>query len=874
MFNGMGQQGPSKADLEQATLESRSTLQWGLGLSVALIVESSRRRSKDPAQLVVLMTASMEPTGIAIDKGDLGTTSGAIVPSNEILPDHYWGGSDGTIPVFKPSMDQFRSFPEFIKKIDHYGMKTGIVKVIPPQEWLDSLPDLDDKVKDIKVQSAIEQNFAGSGGAFRQMNLEKNRSYSLPAWRKICDSSEHQPPAKRGEARRVGGRKTQQTRRKIEPPVTPPPTTDSSASSPEPGESKTPGNSLEKPLRPKDRTKGHDINDFNYRIDDNDQYTPERCQELEKAYWKSLTFNNPMYGADLPGSLFDDDTKDWNVAHLDNILNRLGVVLPGVNSAYLYLGMWKATFSWHVEDMDLYSINYIHFGAPKQWYSVSQEDNQKFERVMKDIFPNDARHCNQFMRHKTFGASPARLAQHDLHVNKLVHYEKEFVITFPYGYHSGYNLGYNCAESVNFATEEWLEYGKVARKCECVTDAVSIDVNDIIRAVNGQGKGKMKGRTILTPPPSDDEASHSPERATYSDFDRLRRTNKKKRNKDAIIRKSESSGKEEVVGLNDMDKARKALKCALCKVTSGACFQCSSPKCVRAFHGTCAYDAGVLVQRIDVQESGLPSYHFLCKTHRPRRPAPELLEFDGNITQFASGLQIGSIAQAQFSSGHCFSGIVRENRPSERTLVIEVGNDCDMIEVDYQWVLAAPKRILPCMKTHILEQQQTSGSLSQDTSTNKTSQEPVTTHQPSLVPEPHSQQYASHQGGVLHDSTLQNVQHKIPPILNPVSTPATHGQFINPYSIAQGHAAQPVARPAFNQYQKTMPQLKVDAQPIYAAPLHSWSTVPPAVPTMSHNAAMAINTQLSGRPVLEYGRTGALPSDPIIKSTQPSATPV
>ena len=65
-----------------------------------------------------------------------------------IEPDHYWGGDGGSVPVFKPTMDQFRSFPDFIKKIDRYGMKTGIVKVIPPQEWLDLLPELDDKVID------------------------------------------------------------------------------------------------------------------------------------------------------------------------------------------------------------------------------------------------------------------------------------------------------------------------------------------------------------------------------------------------------------------------------------------------------------------------------------------------------------------------------------------------------------------------------------------------------------------------------------------------------------------------------------------------------------------------------------------------------
>ena len=32
-------------------------------------------------------------------------------------------------------MDQFRSFKSFVQKIDKYGMKSGIVKVIPPKEW-------------------------------------------------------------------------------------------------------------------------------------------------------------------------------------------------------------------------------------------------------------------------------------------------------------------------------------------------------------------------------------------------------------------------------------------------------------------------------------------------------------------------------------------------------------------------------------------------------------------------------------------------------------------------------------------------------------------------------------------------------------------
>jgi hypothetical protein len=104
--------------------------------------------------------------------------------------------------------------------------------------------------------------------------------------------------------------------------------------------------------------------DFDYRMDISD-YTPERCEELERVYWKTLTYAQPLYGADLMGTLFDDRTENWNLNKLPNLLDVLGTKVPGVNTAYLYLGMWKATFAWHLEDVDLYSINFLHFGAPK-----------------------------------------------------------------------------------------------------------------------------------------------------------------------------------------------------------------------------------------------------------------------------------------------------------------------------------------------------------------------------------------------------------------------------------------------------------------------------------------------------------------------------
>jgi hypothetical protein len=83
-------------------------------------------------------------------------------------------------------------------------------------------------------------------------------------------------------------------------------------------------------------------------------YTEEGCRSLERKFWRELGLGEACwYGADMKGSLFTEETTSWNVAHLPNLLNRLNLKrkLPGVNTPYLYWGMWAAAFAWHVEDV-------------------------------------------------------------------------------------------------------------------------------------------------------------------------------------------------------------------------------------------------------------------------------------------------------------------------------------------------------------------------------------------------------------------------------------------------------------------------------------------------------------------------------------------
>lgn len=41
----------------------------------------------------------------------------------------------GKIPVFRPTMKEFKDFKAFMEAIDDFGKRSGIVKVIPPKEW-------------------------------------------------------------------------------------------------------------------------------------------------------------------------------------------------------------------------------------------------------------------------------------------------------------------------------------------------------------------------------------------------------------------------------------------------------------------------------------------------------------------------------------------------------------------------------------------------------------------------------------------------------------------------------------------------------------------------------------------------------------------
>lgn len=163
------------------------------------------------------------------------------------------------------------------------------------------------------------------------------------------------------------------------------------------------------------------------------------------------------------------ETEDcWNLNGFStqkrSVLESLGMQVSGVTSPWLYVGMLCAAFCWHNEDDYLYSLNYLHSGAPKVWYGVPGGKADHFERVMKATFPALFEAEPDLLFQLVTMISPVQLAVKEVPVYRVVQEPGDYVVTFPRAYHAGFNCGFNVAEAVNFALEDWFPFGREASK--------------------------------------------------------------------------------------------------------------------------------------------------------------------------------------------------------------------------------------------------------------------------------------------------------------------------------------------------------------------------------------------------------------------------
>lgn len=205
-------------------------------------------------------------------------------------------------------------------------------------------------------------------------------------------------------------------------------------------------------------------------------------EKIEEDYWKKclstdskirLKIDNPdneiEYAADVPLKRYlcpkeinniikENSGKNWNLLSLNLQKNSLfqfikddpETQISGVTIPWFYFGMLYSTFCWHTEDLYLYSMNYLHEGKPKIWYSIPHNQKEKMDNYIKNKYYALLLKQPDLVHYLTVFIDPLELMRNGIEVYKAVQNPGEIIITLPEGYHSGFNSGFNIAEAVNF----------------------------------------------------------------------------------------------------------------------------------------------------------------------------------------------------------------------------------------------------------------------------------------------------------------------------------------------------------------------------------------------------------------------------------------
>ncbi|RPD66829.1 hypothetical protein L226DRAFT_529234 [Lentinus tigrinus ALCF2SS1-7] len=203
-------------------------------------------------------------------------------------------------------------------------------------------------------------------------------------------------------------------------------------------------------------------------------------EDVEYEFWRLVQSPNETveveYGADVHSTThgsgmptlethpLDPYSKDpWNLNNIPilpkSLLRYIKSDISGMTVPWTYVGMIFSTFCWHNEDHYTYSINYMHWGETKTWYSIPGSDAEKFEAAIKKEAPDLFEAQPDLLFQLVTLMNPQRIQDAGVNVFACNQRAGEFVVTFPKAYHAGFNHGLNFNEAVNFALPDWLPLG-------------------------------------------------------------------------------------------------------------------------------------------------------------------------------------------------------------------------------------------------------------------------------------------------------------------------------------------------------------------------------------------------------------------------------
>ncbi|KAJ2848329.1 hypothetical protein GGI22_005754, partial [Coemansia erecta] len=135
-----------------------------------------------------------------------GTTADSSIYAPELLGTaiEYYFYPNSSVPVFCPTMEQFKDFEGLVAAIEPLAVRGGVCKIIPPRAWRSELERSTQKEKEegarvfaddsFPIMKPIVQHFNGSSGIFHQYNVEYHRKLKLAQFFQISQDDSHRTP--------------------------------------------------------------------------------------------------------------------------------------------------------------------------------------------------------------------------------------------------------------------------------------------------------------------------------------------------------------------------------------------------------------------------------------------------------------------------------------------------------------------------------------------------------------------------------------------------------------------------------------------------------------------------------------------------------
>lgn len=91
-----------------------------------------------------------------------------------------------------------------------------------------------------------------------------------------------------------------------------------------------------------------------------------------------------------------------------------------------------------------------------------------FEKYYNSYYSKFGENCGSVFRHKDKLVSEDRMLRYGNGPVVAVQRPGQMILTFPKGFHGGYNVGLNVNCAINFACKEWIPYGLRATTDLCL----------------------------------------------------------------------------------------------------------------------------------------------------------------------------------------------------------------------------------------------------------------------------------------------------------------------------------------------------------------------------------------------------------------------